>query len=200
MMDPVENNIRLRGLYVLVLLIPIALMPIGGEYLSVKRMELRELLIPVFFLLTLVDFAVAGANVRNFMLDRNNKLGVLLFLFMFVLLANYARNPLLPTSLAGEDAAGGFKTYYRFLNGLFIYLMVIYWVNRKGASSSHVIKAVAGVVLIMVCLGYLVRFTGINIPGLADHAWTVSTSEGMSDIAGASRVPFLEPGLPGQKY
>jgi len=181
-----------RGAVILMLLIPFALIPfetglLGFSVPGIKRLKISELLIPLLFGLTLLDLALNRKDLSFFFSHRGNVLGVFVFIFMFVLLLNYIRNPLLLSSLSSGE--GGLRTYYGFFSGFLVYLILIYWVNRNQISVEQLLRILTCTVVAISLTGILVRFTGMDIPGLhGHHTWSVSEAAAY----GSRRVPFLE--------
>lgn len=177
------------------LIFVVALIPFSTSVLSVKSFSVAEMGVPLLFLITILDFAATGGKVKRFHCERRNMIGFFLGLFIFVILLNYIRNPLLPTSIVGDsidESAGGFKTYYRYLNGSLVFLLIVYWTNRLEISAATVMQMFGWIVLMIVAIGFFVHFTGVAVPGLDSFKWTGKVTEGFGSGAGSTRLPILE--------
>ena len=180
--------------YVHLLIFFVALIPFSASVFTVKSFSVAELVVPLLFGITMLNFSMSSGNVALFQNERGNRIGLFLGLFMFVVVINYIRHPLLPTSLFGGsgDSVGGFKTYYRYMNGLLIFLIIIYWANRKHISAGTVMRMFSWIVVAIVAISLFVRTTGISVPGLDTFKWVGKTTAGTGLSAGSNRLAILE--------
>jgi len=159
---------------------------------GVKNFELGQIAIPLLSVFTFANFAITGGNVGLFKNVQGNCIGMFLGIFMFIILLNYIRYPLLPTSLVGEGGStGGFKSYYSYVNGMFIFLIVVYWTNRNNIPVTTILRMFSWIVILIVSMGFFVHITGSSIPGLESHKWAGKITAGGAN-AGATRLPILE--------
>lgn len=175
--------------FVLVLMV-VALVPFSFGFLGVNNLQIREVIIPLMFSLTIADCTVRTRNVGLFLPTNGNLQPAFVLTFMFFVLISYVRNPLMPSSVDGGD--GGFKLYYRFALSLMIYFMVIYWANRNQISARRLVDGLLYIALGITLVGLFNLLTGTSIPGLDSHAWSVSRTTGWGSDAGSIRAPFLE--------
>ena len=180
-----------RRLLMLVILTITSMVPISISALGIANLQVRELLIPLLFFITAADFAVKKKQINLFSARRGNILGVFVATFLFVILLSYARNPVLPSSLGSGDDIG-FKVYWRFLNGLFVYLTATYWINRNRLAPIEVLRALFWVVTAITAMAMFTLMTGIPVPGLDTFAWNVNEIHAIGDAQDSTRIPFLE--------
>lgn len=179
------------SILLLAILLVTAFVPFALSMLGISRLHVREFLVPGLFLLTLLDFAVRTKNPELFFPGRDRlHLGLLLILF-FAVIVSYIRNPVGPASIVGENS-GGFKTYWRFICGFMTYLMVVYWINRNQIPVARILDALYYLALTVVVAGFVMLVTGLSIPGLDTHTWSVNVTEGTGSVQGSLRIPFLE--------
>lgn len=191
-MNLIQQHRPLRQVAFLFFVMIVAMVPFAVSALGVSRLQIRELLIPLLFAFTFLDFAFNTKNINLFVLRSGNYIGIFIGLFMFMILISFIRNPLLPSSVTGSDDGSGFKGYWMFLVALLTYLTTIYWINRNRIPPDQVMQVLGWLVLAVTLVGMLTFTTGITIPGLSTHAWSVSETAGFGEAAGSVRIPFLE--------
>jgi len=191
-MNLIQQHRPLRKVTFLFFVMIVAMVPFAVSALGVSRLLIRELLIPLLFAFTFLDFAFNTKNINLFMLRSGNYIGVFIGLFMFMILISFIRNPLLPSSVTGSDDGSGFKGYWGFLVALLTYLTTIYWINRNRIPPDQAMQILGWLALAVTTAGMFAFTTGITMPGLDTHAWSVNETEGFGEAAGSVRIPFLE--------
>ncbi|NQX87065.1 MAG: hypothetical protein HRT77_00220 [Halioglobus sp.] len=188
-----QERVRFRGLRSiapLVIVMILAFIPFSGKALGVAKLQLADILIPLIFGYSVVN-AVLTKNLSNFLPTKGNLHFLFIALFMFVVLISYVRNPVMASSLVG-GSDGGLKHYWRFLCSLFTFLTALYWLHKSKIPIAQALDILFYIALGVTLLGLFMLFTGLSLPGLDTHAWSVNKLGGSGVSAGSTRMPFLE--------
>lgn len=176
---------------IIILTMLVGLVPLALGFGGIDRLRLAEILIPLFFGLSILDLCINTKNAGLFFPPRGNLHTLFLIAFMFVILMAFIRRPLLPSSLVGESG-GGFKLYWGFVSCFLTYFIIVYWANRSEVAVERLMLILMYIVLTVTGLGMMQVLFGISIPGLDTPAWSVNYTAGSGGAAGSMRAPFLE--------
>jgi O-antigen ligase len=153
----------------------------------------KHIFIPLFFCITILDFAIRTKNLDLFRAPRGNLHILFCFAFMWIILIAYARNPILPGFLSQGSSSlkGGISFYLNFLCSFLSYFVIIYWTNRNRKRAEQLFASLLYIALFITSLGIFMLVTGVQIPGFTSYAWSINTVEGIGADAGSLRIPFL---------